>query len=142
MYGLFGAAIIEPPGVESFREYVLFIQKGIRLLDVKGNLIQTAGAVFSDFISLMIVCMNVPAEVHGPLHDILQDFKVFQGIIAFQRMIASIVNSQRNLLCVGQPDNFLRIAPGVRCSDKCNCMIRRKEISLCQRRIQNVSCIF
>ena len=43
----------------------------------------------------MIVCMNVPAEVHGPLHDILQDFKVFQGIIAFQRMIASVVNSQR-----------------------------------------------
>ena len=65
-HGLFGAVIIEPPGaewyrnftrkkdsfaeqavitapgVENFREYVLFIQNGIRLLDVKGNLIQTA----------------------------------------------------------------------------------------------------
>lgn len=65
-HGLFGAVIVEPPGaqwyrnftgkkdsfaqqavitapgVESFREYVLFIQNGIRLLDVKGNLIQTA----------------------------------------------------------------------------------------------------
>lgn len=35
-------AVITAPGVESFREYVLFIQNGIRLLDVKGNLIQTA----------------------------------------------------------------------------------------------------
>lgn len=67
-HGLFGAVIIEPagaewyenftkkrnpfaeqavitaPGVESFREYVLFIQNGIRLLDAKGNLIQTAAA--------------------------------------------------------------------------------------------------
>lgn len=65
-HGLFGAVIVEPPGAEwyrnftgkkdsfaeqavitapgaeSFREYVLFIQNGIRLLDVKGNLIQTA----------------------------------------------------------------------------------------------------
>ncbi|HBN56429.1 MAG TPA: copper oxidase, partial [Lachnospiraceae bacterium] len=65
-HGLFGAVIIEPPGAkwyrnftgkedsfaeqavitapgtESFREYVLFIQNGIRLLDVKGNLIRTA----------------------------------------------------------------------------------------------------
>ena len=65
-HGLFGAVIIEPvgaewyknmsfcreiyeeqavitaPGVESFREYVLFIQNGIRLLDKKGELIQTA----------------------------------------------------------------------------------------------------
>lgn len=65
-HGLFGAVIVEPPGaewyrnftrkkdsfaeqavitapgVENFREYVLFIQNGIRLLDVKGNLIQTA----------------------------------------------------------------------------------------------------
>ena len=64
--GVFGAVIIEPvgaewyknmsfcreiyeeqdvitaPGVESFREYVLFIQNGIRLLDKKGELIQTA----------------------------------------------------------------------------------------------------
>lgn len=65
-HGLFGAVIVEPPGAEwyrnfsrkkdsfaeqaaitapgteSFREYVLFIQNGIRLLDEKGNLIQTA----------------------------------------------------------------------------------------------------
>lgn len=65
-HGLFGAVIVEPPGaewyrnftrkkdsfaeqavitapgVENFREYVLFIQNGIRLLDGKGNLIQTA----------------------------------------------------------------------------------------------------
>ncbi|MDO4941721.1 MAG: multicopper oxidase domain-containing protein [Lachnospiraceae bacterium] len=67
-HGLFGAVIIEPagaewyenftkkknpfaeqavitaPGTESFREYVLFIQNGIRLLDTEGNLIQTAAA--------------------------------------------------------------------------------------------------
>lgn len=67
-HGLFGAVIVEPagsvwyenftrkknpfaeqavitaPGVESFREYVLFIQNGIRLLDAQGNLIQTAAA--------------------------------------------------------------------------------------------------
>lgn len=65
-HGLFGAVIVEPPGakwyrsftkrkdpyaeqavitapgVESFREFVLFIQNGIRLLDSEGNLIQTA----------------------------------------------------------------------------------------------------
>lgn len=65
-HGLFGAVIVEPPGAkwyrnftgkkdsfaeqavitapgeESFREYVLFIQNGIRLLDEKGNLIKTA----------------------------------------------------------------------------------------------------
>lgn len=65
-HGLFGAVIIEPagakwyrnftakngnyseqavitaPGVESFRECVLFIQNGIRLLDAEGELIQTA----------------------------------------------------------------------------------------------------
>ena len=65
-HGLFGAVIVEPagakwygnftrkkdpfaeqavitaPGIESFREYVLFIQNGIRLLDAEGNLIQTA----------------------------------------------------------------------------------------------------
>lgn len=65
-HGLFGAVIVEPPGaewyrnftrkkdsfaeqavitapgVENFREYVLFIQNGIRLLDEEGNLIQTA----------------------------------------------------------------------------------------------------
>lgn len=35
-------AVITAPEVESFREYVLFIQNGIRLLDVKGNLVQTA----------------------------------------------------------------------------------------------------
>lgn len=28
--------------IENFREYVLFIQNGIRLLDAEGNLIQTA----------------------------------------------------------------------------------------------------
>lgn len=67
-HGLFGAVIVEPagaqwyenftkkknpfaeqavitaPGEESFREYVLFIQNGIRLLDAQGNLIQTAAA--------------------------------------------------------------------------------------------------
>ena len=65
-HGLFGAVIVEPPGAEwyrnftrkkdsfaeqavitapgeeAFREYVLFIQNGIRLLDAKGNLVQTA----------------------------------------------------------------------------------------------------
>lgn len=65
-HGLFGAVVVEPagaqwyrnftnkkdsyaeqavitaPGLESFREFVLFIQNGIRLLDVNGNLIQTA----------------------------------------------------------------------------------------------------
>lgn len=67
-HGLFGAVIVEPAGaewyenftkkknpfaeqavitasgIESFREYVLFIQNGIRLLDADGNLIQTAAA--------------------------------------------------------------------------------------------------
>lgn len=67
-HGLFGAVIVEPPGakwygnftrkkdehaeqavitapgIESFREYVLFIQNGIRLLDAEGKLIQTAAA--------------------------------------------------------------------------------------------------
>ncbi|MBU9728667.1 multicopper oxidase domain-containing protein [Diplocloster modestus] len=65
-HGLFGAIIVEPPasrwyrnfsmakgtydeqavitapGVETFREFVLFIQNGIRLLDIQGQLIQTA----------------------------------------------------------------------------------------------------
>lgn len=65
-HGLFGAVIVEPagarwyenftkkknpyaeqavitaPGTETFREYVLFIQNGIRLLDAQGNLVQTA----------------------------------------------------------------------------------------------------
>lgn len=65
-HGLFGAVIVEPPGAEwyrnftrkkdcfaeqavitapgkeNFREYVLFIQNGIRLIDAEGNLIQTA----------------------------------------------------------------------------------------------------
>lgn len=65
-HGLFGAVIIEPPlakwyrnftmrkgqyeeeavitapGVETFREFVVFIQNGIRLVDIQGNLIQTA----------------------------------------------------------------------------------------------------
>lgn len=65
-HGLFGAVIVEPPGAqwyenftkkknpfaeqavitapgtESFREYVLFIQNGIRLLDAQGHLVQTA----------------------------------------------------------------------------------------------------
>lgn len=35
-------AVITAPGTETFREYVLFIQNGIRLLDAEGNLIQTA----------------------------------------------------------------------------------------------------
>lgn len=35
-------AVITAPGMEAFREYVLFIQNGIRLLDKQGNLIQTA----------------------------------------------------------------------------------------------------
>lgn len=37
-------AVITAPGIESFREYVLFIQNGIRLLDKDGNLVQTAAA--------------------------------------------------------------------------------------------------
>lgn len=65
-HGLFGAILIEPagakwyqagsfaknlydeqavitaPGVESFREYVLMIQNGIRMLDKHGNLVKTA----------------------------------------------------------------------------------------------------
>lgn len=65
-HGLFGAIIIEPaaakwyrnftlrkgvyeeqavitaPGVETFREFVIFIQNGIRLLDADGQLIKTA----------------------------------------------------------------------------------------------------
>ena len=65
-HGLFGAVIVEPPGAtwyrnftrkedgfaeqavitapgtENFREYVLFIQNGIRLLDAEGNQIRTA----------------------------------------------------------------------------------------------------
>ncbi|MBC8541986.1 multicopper oxidase domain-containing protein [Bianquea renquensis] len=65
-HGLFGAIIIEPPGaryfcgmrprdenhgdqaviaapgIDSFREFVLFAQNGIRLLDAAGNLIKTA----------------------------------------------------------------------------------------------------
>ncbi len=65
-HGLFGAVIVEPagakwyrnfslkrddfaeqtvvtaPGMESFREFVLFIQNGIRLLDTEGNIIKTA----------------------------------------------------------------------------------------------------
>ncbi|MBQ8233731.1 MAG: multicopper oxidase domain-containing protein [Lachnospiraceae bacterium] len=67
-HGLFGAIIIEPagaqwyrnftmkkgtyeeqavitaPGTDAFREYVLFIQNGIRLLDAEGMLIQTAAS--------------------------------------------------------------------------------------------------
>ncbi|MGN0465546.1 MAG: multicopper oxidase domain-containing protein [Lachnospiraceae bacterium] len=67
-HGLFGAVIVEPagsvwyenftrrkncfaeqavitaPGEMSFREYVVFIQNGIRLLDAEGNLIETAAA--------------------------------------------------------------------------------------------------
>lgn len=34
-------AVIEAPGVESFREFVVFIQNGIRLLDKDGELIKT-----------------------------------------------------------------------------------------------------
>lgn len=65
-HGLFGAVIVEPPGahwygdnlyqkadyeeqtvvtapgIENFREFVVFIQNGIRLLDKEGKLIQTA----------------------------------------------------------------------------------------------------
>lgn len=37
-------AVITAPGIESFREYVLFIQNGIRLLDADDTLIQTAAA--------------------------------------------------------------------------------------------------
>lgn len=67
-HGLFGAAVIEPsgarwyrsfslcptlheeeavisaPGEESFREFVVMIQNGIRLLDKEGNLIKTTAA--------------------------------------------------------------------------------------------------
>lgn len=38
-------AVITAPGIESFREYVLFIQNGIRLLDAQGKLIETASEV-------------------------------------------------------------------------------------------------
>lgn len=65
-HGLFGAVIVEPPGavwyrnftkkpgeyaeqaviaapgIETFREFVVFIQNGIRLLDKEGHVIQTA----------------------------------------------------------------------------------------------------
>lgn len=34
-------AVIMAPGIDAFREYVLFIQNGIRLLDKEGNLIKT-----------------------------------------------------------------------------------------------------
>ncbi len=37
-------AVITAPGTENFREYVLFIQNGIRLLNKDGNLVQTAAA--------------------------------------------------------------------------------------------------
>lgn len=72
-HGLFGALIVEPPGAEwyqngrvckgssqeqavitapgidSFREFVVFIQNGIRLLDAEGELIKTAqGEGFED----------------------------------------------------------------------------------------------
>lgn len=72
-HGLFGAVIVEPPGAEwyqngktckgssqeqavitapgidSFREFVVFIQNGIRLLDAEGELIKTTqGAGFED----------------------------------------------------------------------------------------------
>ncbi|MFQ9800182.1 MAG: hypothetical protein ACLR23_15980 [Clostridia bacterium] len=35
-------AVIAAPGIDSFREFVLFAQNGIRLLDAAGNLIKTA----------------------------------------------------------------------------------------------------
>ena len=41
-------AVIAAPGEESFREYVLFIQNGIRLLDQKGRLIETAAAAANE----------------------------------------------------------------------------------------------
>lgn len=43
-------AVITAPGEESFREYVLFIQNGIRLLDKEGELIQTASADGEDMV--------------------------------------------------------------------------------------------
>ncbi len=73
-HGLFGAVIVEPAGArwyenlsrkknpyaeqavitalgtESFREFVLFIQNGIRLLDEEGNLIRTAAAGEADTV--------------------------------------------------------------------------------------------
>lgn len=73
-HGLFGAVIVEPvgavwyrnmtrkkdpfaeqavisaPGMESFREYVLFIQNGIRLLDEQGELIRTAEDVSGETV--------------------------------------------------------------------------------------------
>lgn len=67
-HGLFGAIVVEPagaewfkgmsakqgvyeeqavitaPGIDTFREFIIFIQNGIRLLDAQGNLIKTAQA--------------------------------------------------------------------------------------------------
>lgn len=40
-HGLFGAIIIEPPGTERFRECVVMIQNGIRMLDREGILVKT-----------------------------------------------------------------------------------------------------
>ena len=43
-------AVISAPGMESFREYVLFIQNGIRLLDEQGELIRTAEDVSGETV--------------------------------------------------------------------------------------------
>jgi tRNA(Met) C34 N-acetyltransferase TmcA len=34
--------VVTAPNMKSYREYVVFIQNGIRLLDAEGNLIKTA----------------------------------------------------------------------------------------------------
>ena len=40
--------MITAPGIDSFREFVLFIQSGILLLDTEGNLIKTTGSEMAD----------------------------------------------------------------------------------------------
>lgn len=126
-HGLFGAVIIEPPeakwygnfskkigiheeqaviaapGEESFREYVLFIQNGIRLLDADGMLAQTAsGGMHGD----------VDAEDTGEkgynyhserfanrLKKDLRTWKVFSSFDNCQRQDCNIArkNDRRNL---------------------------------------------
>lgn len=41
-------AVITAPGIDTFREFVVFIQNGIRLLDAQGELIKTAEGTEAD----------------------------------------------------------------------------------------------
>ncbi len=111
-HGLFGAVIVEPPGaewyrnftrkkdsfaeqavitapgVENFREYVLFIQNGIRLLDVKGNLIQTAAEDSGDRVVFRAMMpADKPRNTSLAIHDHLwreQQRDPFSRIIPIQ----------------------------------------------------------